>query len=623
MKNHNYFQIQNNIKLKMVEKAPPGELNASDFSELMIQANKKQYQKVFEEIKSMDHINILFLIDVTGSMERYQQICMESINDIAARLYKLDKYIAPDSNFDFKFKIKFGFIAYRDKTDEKQIEIQNFTEDLDLFKQKIESLECDGGDDNCEDIKKALQEALSNKINWTSMFKYIILVADSPCHGSKYHSPDEDDNYPEDDMTNELIKIAEKNIIFVGLVLDDSVSQMYTEIKNVMVSHHGNFFSIDTNDLKNIKKGEAVTMNIINIFVHRISGCIEGFSQGSMIRHLKNKRSSALYLGSKNNITHDWQKDFKESEFHPSEIFNIYSITPNLSKLNLEHIENLPIELKLTSNWNAELQTSIYTSGSFRDVYLFKVIKDGKEYQYLAKAPKGKNSYSSKQEVLDEWRSNVVARHMAKKFKSKILEKILEKAEYEILFNEVLIAEKPGFPIFYAVERVIQGPFTKYNNNFGWVADFSEEKDKKSAYHSFNKVAQAFSHFTFQNSNGNILVADLQGVLNKLTDPVVLTKNLIDKLNDDEKDGNLGKFGMVKFFESHKCNHICKAIELELMKMNDADKKKIEAGEKKIGTKEDLLDTEEEESENDSFYNRRICENHVIKSLNTSFDELE
>lgn len=547
----------------MLEKPKPSPLCSSDYPELMHQETKKLYQKVFEDVKSMDHINILFLIDVTGSMERYKEICMDSINDIADRLSKLDKYIAPEKNFEFKFRIKFGFIAYRDKKDEKQIEVQDFTEDLEFFKKKIEALECDGGDDNCEDIKKALQEALSNKIKWTSSFKYLILVADSPCHGSKYHSPKEGDSYPEDDMTEELIKIAGKDISFVGLVFDDSVYQMYTEIKNVIKGHHGNFFLIDSIDLKNIKKGTAATMNIINIFVHRISGCIEGFSQGSMIRHLKNKRSSALFLGAKNNITNNWQVDFKNNEFQPNETFHIYSITPSLEKLDLEHIEKMPIDLKLISKWNAELQPSIYTSGSFRDVYLFKVIKDDKEYHYLAKAPKGKNSYSSKKEILEEWRSNTVARFMAKKFKSKIYEKIQQKAEYEIIFNEVFIAEKPGFDIFYAVEKVIPGPFTKYNNNFGWVADFSEEKEKKSEFHSFNKVAQGFSHFTFQHSNGNILIADLQGVVNKLTDPVVLTKNLTDK-GGDEKDGNFGKFGMGAFFHTHKCNHICKALNLEL-----------------------------------------------------------
>ena len=127
----------------MIKKPEPLDLlglGGRDLPELMIQENKKQYQKVFEEIKSIDHINILFLIDITGSMEIYKQICMDSIKEIAARLCKLGKYIAPDSNFDFKFRIKFGFIAYRDKTDKKQIEIQNFTEDFELFKKKIDEL---------------------------------------------------------------------------------------------------------------------------------------------------------------------------------------------------------------------------------------------------------------------------------------------------------------------------------------------------------------------------------------------------------------------------------------------------------------------------------------------------
>ena len=69
-------------------------------------------------------------------------------------------------------------------------------------------------------------------------------------------------------------------------------------------------------------------------------------------------------------------------------------------------------------------------------------------------------------------------------------------------------------------------PFTKYNNNFGFVSDFSDMKEKAAEHRKFNKVAQAFSHYSFQKSDGNILICDLQGVVQRLTDPMIfLNKN--------------------------------------------------------------------------------------------------
>lgn len=76
----------------------------------------------------------------------------------------------------------------------------------------------------------------------------------------------------------------------------------------------------------------------------------------------------------------------------------------------------------------------------------------------------------------------------------------------------------------------------------------------------FNKAAQAFSHFTFERSRGRFLVSDLQGVGNILTDPVIHT---LDPERFKLVDPNLGEEGFKFFFASHKCNDICKKLELK------------------------------------------------------------
>ena len=62
----------------------------------------------------------------------------------------------------------------------------------------------------------------------------------------------------------------------------------------------------------------------------------------------------------------------------------------------------------------------------------------------------------------------------------------------------------------------MKGDFQKYNNNAGFVIDGDERKE--------SQLSQAFSHFTWQYSQGNCMVVDLQGTEDgQLTDPQIHT----------------------------------------------------------------------------------------------------
>ena len=92
--------------------------------------------------------------------------------------------------------------------------------------------------------------------------------------------------------------------------------------------------------------------------------------------------------------------------------------------------------------------------------------------------------------------------------------------------------------------------YIKYNNNCGGVSP-TESK--------YNMSAQAFSHFTFERSQGELMVCDLQGVDNILTDPAIHTR---DPSRFVLSDTNLSEDGFKLFFSSHRCNTLCAKMSL-------------------------------------------------------------
>jgi hypothetical protein len=104
-----------------------------------------------------------------------------------------------------------------------------------------------------------------------------------------------------------------------------------------------------------------------------------------------------------------------------------------------------------------------------------------------------------------------------------------------------------------SLEPFLDGEYTKYNNNAGYI-------NQRRSDDRFREAALAFSHFTFERSRGQFLVSDLQGVDGLLTDPAV---HALDRKRFRLSDTNLGVEGFKFFFATHKCNDICKKLKLK------------------------------------------------------------
>lgn len=94
------------------------------------------------------------------------------------------------------------------------------------------------------------------------------------------------------------------------------------------------------------------------------------------------------------------------------------------------------------------------------------------------------------------------------------------------------------------VEPFLAGKFTKFNCNNGQVGAYKDH------------VLQAFSHHTYHVSNGQMVLADVQGV--EKEDMIILTDIcILSRKSGMFGEMDLGEDGLVKFMMNHECNQYC------------------------------------------------------------------
>uniref|UniRef100_A0A8C6NEG8 non-specific serine/threonine protein kinase n=3 Tax=Neoaves TaxID=3078114 RepID=A0A8C6NEG8_MELUD len=131
---------------------------------------------------------------------------------------------------------------------------------------------------------------------------------------------------------------------------------------------------------------------------------------------------------------------------------------------------------------------------------------------------------------------------------------------YTPRFLEVFLIYCHSANQWLTIEKYMTGEFRKYNNNNG---------DEITPSSLLEELMLAFSHWTYVYTRGELLVLDLQGVGENLTDPSVIKP-------EDKKSGkmvfgpaNLGEGAIRNFITKHRCNSCCRRLKLPGMQSKD------------------------------------------------------
>ena len=202
----------------------------------MKQRDKQDMKKIknilSDEINNTNNeFDILFLVDVTGSMSQYIIAAKEETKNISKELKKL----YPEKMFQY------GYIFYRDPIDSKsdKHEVIDLTDNVNSFPEKIGLINASGGGDEPEDWVGAYKLA-NEKISWRNGIKVIIHLADAGAHGKLFTKYDK---YPEEEnkLIYELERCAEKGIKIFGYVIDYYAQNSFNECSKIYRRKGGSF----------------------------------------------------------------------------------------------------------------------------------------------------------------------------------------------------------------------------------------------------------------------------------------------------------------------------------------------------------------------------------------------
>uniref|UniRef100_A0A8C3I4R6 non-specific serine/threonine protein kinase n=1 Tax=Chrysemys picta bellii TaxID=8478 RepID=A0A8C3I4R6_CHRPI len=124
---------------------------------------------------------------------------------------------------------------------------------------------------------------------------------------------------------------------------------------------------------------------------------------------------------------------------------------------------------------------------------------------------------------------------------------------YTPRFLEVFLIYCHSANQWLTIEKYMTGEFCKYNNNNG---------DEISPSNLLEEMMLAFSHWTYEYTRGELLVLDLQGVGENLTDPSVIKPEGKQSGGMVFGPANLGERAIKNFIAKHRCNSCCRKLKL-------------------------------------------------------------
>ena len=241
--------------LKLIDVEPASEKIMKICNQVPVEAKviseKLKDTKYEEKLIKETSLDLLYLMDITGSMEAYVDNTKKELINMMNKI--IDRFNGIDINL--------GFIGYKDLEEHSNNNFidEDFTKKYENIKNCIEKVEIGGGGDIAEDIAWAFERALNK--NWAANARFAILAGDAPCHGLKYHGHEDYDDFPDGiperkDIEESIKELCDKNICLLCIKITERTDIMYDIFKDIYTQNNkaSNFFIGELSKPENLSK---------------------------------------------------------------------------------------------------------------------------------------------------------------------------------------------------------------------------------------------------------------------------------------------------------------------------------------------------------------------------------
>lgn len=505
--------------------------------EVFLAMKKKAIRSVVRDVCEAESVDLVFIIDGTGSMSPHISNVKNSISGIVKNVL--------NSHEDLDLRL--ACVCYRDLCDgNKRFEVLDFVSSVDKFSLFVGGLSANGGGDAPEDMAGGIQKA--NQLSWKFATRVTFLIADAPCHGTQFHSFSDDhpSGTPGIDVVRELKKLT-KNHNSTG-----SMSVYFARIQSATDTMLAKFES------------EGIEMEVVDLDEHdKLTGIVTKSIRHSVFKTISvtgSTRSISLSGsskgGSKLKSYHISERKPSSSDWDPddSALVHVFRNKPINSMAELQAPLLVGKALKGRATRSVDKQTmhlcrakNPFAQGQIRIAFYGQLASNKKDLHktkqtlILKSFKRTGAGANDRKEYLNQMEISNVVFFLALAY-NKSMYRPAHCAKIRCLeccvVEEVLdVNEAKGMRRFCAEEPLPIPPgkeFVKFSNNTGyWNPTEIDESLLR------------FTAYTHQITDGYLMATDLQGIKDGnqfyLTDPVLLCK-------DESRFGNtnLGQAMMKK-----------------------------------------------------------------------------
>ena len=515
-----------------------------------------EYAKVAERLSIATQFDICFLVDTTASMKPWIAVVKNSIiglHDHIQRTFKGSK------------DIRWGLVGYSDFDQDaaERISILDFTSWPDKFTDAISKIQVRGGGDMAEDVMGGLCAVLDGeKMHWREdVTKLLVHITDSPAHGSHFHDSTVTDSYPLGDPAGSehhdgiMRRLVEKRIHYYFGKITDKTDRMVEVLNRSVIEESGREMHITSFNASRSNSAD---------FQRELEELVKQSALGSLSVTLAGgglKERKEVYF-----VERQQDPNFKnvpELEITMRHYKMPSSINAVLAGGSL-HMAQSETKLKIAP--------TPFAMGAFRLAYLAQDVRCPKRLVVVKRSKYTNPRCTHPKRFFYDMETQAVTARFSHDFNNSLKAHVARSGNLlsipcrlEVVALSVIKTRGKSRQQmegeYMTVEPFLHGQYRKFTSN----ATFQDDQTE------MGKMLVAFSHWSYHQSKGFLLIGDLQGTIGvpptdkALPLVVYLTDPCIHCLGNKKFRGSTGNYGAIGFrlfFAHHTCNRFCDVLDL-------------------------------------------------------------